>query len=146
MGHAINSAYVNQKAVLLIRMRTSHKSSSKMKPESARSTPVSTLETKPTESLKDHSNNLMPPSSPPSQATLVGYGDFMVSMGLGSPKKELALLFGTGSDITWTQCQPCVRSCYPQKDPSSTPLSLYLLLQHFLQHCRVFSARSLRCC
>ncbi|XP_039057140.1 aspartyl protease family protein At5g10770-like [Hibiscus syriacus] len=48
-------------------------------------------------------------------------GNYIVTIGLGTPKKDLSLIFDTGSDITWTQCKPCMRSCYKQKDPSFSP-------------------------
>ncbi|KAE8735202.1 hypothetical protein F3Y22_tig00000340pilonHSYRG00031 [Hibiscus syriacus] len=47
-------------------------------------------------------------------------GNYIVTIGLGTPKKDLSLIFDTGSDITWTQCKPCMRSCYKQKDPSNS--------------------------
>ncbi|KAM0963665.1 hypothetical protein ACFX2A_023122 [Malus domestica] len=40
---------------------------------------------------------------------------------LGSPKKMLSLIFDTGSDLTWTQCRPCAKSCYKQKEPIFNP-------------------------
>nr|GEW07736.1 aspartyl protease family protein At5g10770-like [Tanacetum cinerariifolium] len=41
--------------------------------------------------------------------------------GLGTPKKDLSLIFDTGSDLTWTQCQPCAGSCYSQQEPIFAP-------------------------
>ncbi|KAF8033149.1 hypothetical protein BT93_D1910 [Corymbia citriodora subsp. variegata] len=46
--------------------------------------------------------------------------EFVVTIGLGTPKVDLTLIFDTGSDITWTQCKPCL-GCYPQKDPLFEP-------------------------
>ncbi|KAJ8751672.1 hypothetical protein K2173_025834 [Erythroxylum novogranatense] len=51
----------------------------------------------------------------------IGSGNYVVTVGLGTPKKDLSLIFDTGSDITWTQCQPCVTSCYQQQDPIFDP-------------------------
>ncbi|KAK3420551.1 hypothetical protein EUGRSUZ_G01384 [Eucalyptus grandis] len=48
-------------------------------------------------------------------------GDYIVTIGLGTPKKDLTLLFDTGSSVTWTQCKPCVGSCYTQSDPIFNP-------------------------
>ncbi|KAK2978820.1 hypothetical protein RJ640_002437 [Escallonia rubra] len=48
-------------------------------------------------------------------------GDYFVSVGLGTPKNDLSLIFDTGSTLTWTQCQPCVTSCYQQQDPIFDP-------------------------
>ncbi|KAJ8775425.1 hypothetical protein K2173_023190 [Erythroxylum novogranatense] len=51
----------------------------------------------------------------------VGSGNYIVTVGLGTPKKDLSLILDTGSDLTWTQCEPCVRSCYQQQDPIFSP-------------------------
>ncbi|KAK6129744.1 hypothetical protein DH2020_036506 [Rehmannia glutinosa] len=51
----------------------------------------------------------------------LGSGNYIVSIGLGTPRKTLSLIFDTGSDLTWTQCQPCVKSCYQQEDPIFSP-------------------------
>ncbi|KAL3630036.1 hypothetical protein CASFOL_023020 [Castilleja foliolosa] len=48
-------------------------------------------------------------------------GNYIVSIGLGTPKNTLSLIFDTGSDLTWTQCQPCVVSCYQQQEPIFNP-------------------------
>ncbi|KAE8733259.1 hypothetical protein F3Y22_tig00001425pilonHSYRG00009 [Hibiscus syriacus] len=58
---------------------------------------------------------------PAKDGSLIGSGNYIVTVGLGTPKKDLSLIFDTGSDITWTQCQPCVRRCYKQKDPIFSP-------------------------
>ncbi|KAK1367638.1 Peptidase A1 domain-containing protein [Heracleum sosnowskyi] len=51
----------------------------------------------------------------------LGSGNYIVTVGLGSPKKDLSLVFDTGSDLTWTQCKPCARSCYVQAEPIFNP-------------------------
>ncbi|PWA84852.1 aspartic peptidase A1 family [Artemisia annua] len=33
----------------------------------------------------------------------------------------MSLIFDTGSDLTWTQCQPCAGSCYSQQEPIFAP-------------------------
>ncbi|XP_073153158.1 aspartyl protease family protein At5g10770-like [Henckelia pumila] len=48
-------------------------------------------------------------------------GNYVVMVSLGTPAKTLTLSFDTGSDLTWTQCQPCVQSCYKQVDPIFDP-------------------------
>ncbi|XVF89443.1 hypothetical protein PTKIN_Ptkin19aG0130700 [Pterospermum kingtungense] len=58
---------------------------------------------------------------PARSGQVVGSGNYIVTVGLGTPKKDLSLIFDTGSDITWTQCQPCVKSCYKQQDPIFAP-------------------------
>ncbi|XP_012452052.1 aspartyl protease family protein At5g10770 [Gossypium raimondii] len=67
---------------------------------------------------KDAAANL-----PAKDGSVVGSGNYIITMGLGTPKKNLRLIFDTGSDITWTQCQPCLRSCYKQQDPIFSPSS-----------------------
>ncbi|XP_048598374.1 aspartyl protease family protein At5g10770-like isoform X1 [Brassica napus] len=52
-----------------------------------------------------------------------GYGNYVVTVGIGTPKHDLSLFFDTGSDITWTQCQPCAGKCYSQKEPIFNPSS-----------------------
>ncbi|CAI0376581.1 unnamed protein product [Linum tenue] len=56
--------------------------------------------------------------------TIGAAGNFMVTVGIGTPPQTLSLVFDTGSDLTWTQCQPCARFCYEQRekifDPSSS--------------------------
>ncbi|XP_042039548.1 aspartyl protease family protein At5g10770-like [Salvia splendens] len=58
---------------------------------------------------------------PAQSAISLGNGNYLVSVGLGTPKKTLSLVFDTGSDLTWTQCQPCAGSCYKQQDPIFDP-------------------------
>ncbi|BAT88601.1 Aspartyl protease family protein [Vigna angularis] len=58
---------------------------------------------------------------PAKSGSLIGSGNYFVVVGLGTPKRDLSLIFDTGSDLTWTQCQPCARSCYEQQDPIFDP-------------------------
>ncbi|WCJ30443.1 Eukaryotic aspartyl protease family protein [Euphorbia peplus] len=58
---------------------------------------------------------------PAKDGSTVGSGNYIVNVGIGTPKKDLSLIFDTGSDLTWTQCQPCVKSCYQQKEPIFDP-------------------------
>ncbi|CAN6582803.1 unnamed protein product [Malus baccata var. baccata] len=58
---------------------------------------------------------------PAQSASVLGSGNYIVSVGLGSPQKQLSLVFDTGSSLTWTQCRPCSVSCYKQKDPIFDP-------------------------
>ncbi|KAK9069520.1 hypothetical protein SSX86_011424 [Deinandra increscens subsp. villosa] len=51
----------------------------------------------------------------------IGSGNYIVTIGLGTPAKQLSLVFDTGSDLTWTQCEPCARSCYTQQQPVFAP-------------------------
>ncbi|KAF5743377.1 Eukaryotic aspartyl protease family protein putative isoform 4 [Tripterygium wilfordii] len=58
---------------------------------------------------------------PAKSGSSLGSGNYLVTVGLGTPAKELSLIFDTGSDLTWTQCEPCVKSCYQQQDPTFDP-------------------------
>ena len=58
---------------------------------------------------------------PAKSGSTVGSGNYVVTVGLGTPKKDLTLIFDTGSDITWTQCKPCATSCYQQKEQIFDP-------------------------
>ncbi|GLU01203.1 hypothetical protein SLE2022_185240 [Rubroshorea leprosula] len=60
-------------------------------------------------------------SIPAKDGSILGSGNYIVTVGLGTPKKDLSLVFDTGSDLTWTQCQPCVGYCYQQKEPIFDP-------------------------
>ncbi|GFP98863.1 aspartic proteinase cdr1 [Phtheirospermum japonicum] len=41
---------------------------------------------------------------------------FTVELALGTPLVKRTFIFDTGSDLTWTQCKPCVR-CFKQNEP-----------------------------
>ncbi|WOG85745.1 hypothetical protein DCAR_0104938 [Daucus carota subsp. sativus] len=58
---------------------------------------------------------------PAKSGSSLGAGNYLVQVGLGTPKKDLSLIFDTGSDLTWTQCEPCARSCYDQAEPIFDP-------------------------
>ncbi|KAH7523926.1 hypothetical protein FEM48_Zijuj06G0063900 [Ziziphus jujuba var. spinosa] len=59
---------------------------------------------------------------PAKSGETIGSGNYIVTVGLGTPKRDLSLIFDTGSDITWTQCQPCNASkCYKQHEPLFDP-------------------------
>ncbi|XXG80261.1 hypothetical protein AAC387_Pa09g1175 [Persea americana] len=51
----------------------------------------------------------------------LGTGNFIVTVGFGTPKKDMSLIFDTGSDVTWIQCQPCAGTCYPQQEKIFDP-------------------------
>ncbi|CAH2073187.1 unnamed protein product [Thlaspi arvense] len=60
---------------------------------------------------------------PAKNGRTLGSGNYVVTVGIGTPKHDLSLVFDTGSDLTWTQCEPCRGSCYPQKEPIFNPSS-----------------------
>jgi hypothetical protein len=48
-------------------------------------------------------------------------GEFLMQASIGSPGSlNLNFIADTGSDLTWTQCQPC-QSCFPQPYPLYDP-------------------------
>ena len=46
---------------------------------------------------------------PSKSGSTIGTGNYVVTVGLGTPKRDLTFIFDTGSDLTWTQCEPCAR-------------------------------------
>ncbi|CAI9093887.1 OLC1v1029479C1 [Oldenlandia corymbosa var. corymbosa] len=70
-----------------------------------------------TSGILDHKSTTLPGKTGASLET----GNYVVTVGLGTPKKPYTLVFDTGSDLTWTQCQPCLASCYQQIDPIYNP-------------------------
>ncbi|KAF8022174.1 hypothetical protein BT93_G2351 [Corymbia citriodora subsp. variegata] len=47
-------------------------------------------------------------------------GGYYVKVWIGDPPLETFLLIDTGSDLLWTQCEPCI-NCYHQKPPIFVP-------------------------
>jgi len=47
--------------------------------------------------------------------------EFVVVVGFGTPAQPSALIFDTGSDVSWIQCQPCTGHCYKQQGPLFDP-------------------------
>ncbi|GJN28940.1 hypothetical protein PR202_gb17116 [Eleusine coracana subsp. coracana] len=72
-----------------------------------------------------------PPVAPPAQSPSVTIPDrpgtslntleFVVTLGFGTPARPSAVLFDTGSDLSWIQCLPCSGHCYNQHDPLFDP-------------------------
>ncbi|XP_019054401.1 PREDICTED: aspartyl protease family protein At5g10770-like [Nelumbo nucifera] len=48
----------------------------------------------------------------------LGTRDFIVSIGLGTPKQDVLVVMDTGSDLTWVRCQPCIDCSAPIFDNS----------------------------
>ncbi|KAI4975441.1 hypothetical protein ZWY2020_049048 [Hordeum vulgare] len=74
----------------------------------------------------------LPPAPAPAEGPSVtipdvpgtsGYNitEFIVVVGFGTPPQPSALLFDTGSDLSWVQCKPCTGHCYQQRDPLFDP-------------------------
>ncbi|KAJ0986985.1 hypothetical protein J5N97_005341 [Dioscorea zingiberensis] len=58
---------------------------------------------------------------PAHTGTSFSTSNYIVTVGLGTPKHSLTLVFDTGSDVTWVQCKPCSSSCYSQQEPVFEP-------------------------
>uniref|UniRef100_A0A7N0V476 Peptidase A1 domain-containing protein n=1 Tax=Kalanchoe fedtschenkoi TaxID=63787 RepID=A0A7N0V476_KALFE len=58
---------------------------------------------------------------PARDGSIVNSGNYIVTLGLGTPKTDVSLIFDTGSDLTWTQCRPCARFCHKQVGPIFDP-------------------------
>jgi Xylanase inhibitor N-terminal/Xylanase inhibitor C-terminal len=59
-------------------------------------------------------------SLPAQSGISYGTGNYVVKIGMGTPKKDFSVVFDTGSDLSWIQCKPC-KSCYNQTDPLFDP-------------------------
>ncbi|KAH7843642.1 hypothetical protein Vadar_019080 [Vaccinium darrowii] len=64
-------------------------------------------------------------------------GEYLMNLSIGTPPLKTTLLADTGSDLTWTQCRPCVK-CFKQNftifDPKKS--STYKELPCISQPCR----------
>ncbi|KAH6833848.1 hypothetical protein C2S53_019412 [Perilla frutescens var. hirtella] len=47
-------------------------------------------------------------------------GDFLMDLSIGTPPLSFSAIVDTGSDLTWTQCQPC-QDCFEQPTPIFDP-------------------------
>jgi hypothetical protein len=54
------------------------------------------------------------------KGTSLGTNNYITSLGLGTPARNLYVEIDTGSDLSWVQCKPC-RDCYQQQDPLFDP-------------------------
>nr|ACN85295.1 aspartic proteinase nepenthesin-1 precursor [Oryza coarctata] len=61
------------------------------------------------------------PSLPASSGSALGTGNYVVTIGLGTPAGRYTVVFDTGSDTTWVQCEPCVVVCYKQQEKLFDP-------------------------
>ncbi|PRQ56960.1 putative nepenthesin [Rosa chinensis] len=55
------------------------------------------------------------------ESTLISNrGDYLMELSIGTPPFSITAIADTGSDLIWTQCEPCV-NCYTQTDPIFDP-------------------------
>ncbi|PUZ71227.1 hypothetical protein GQ55_2G297700 [Panicum hallii var. hallii] len=73
----------------------------------------------------------------------LGTSNYFISVGLGTPARDLAVEFDTGSDQSWVQCKPC-GDCYEQHDPLFDPegSSTYSAVSCGARECREFGSRN----
>ncbi|PKU71428.1 Protein ASPARTIC PROTEASE IN GUARD CELL 2 [Dendrobium catenatum] len=66
----------------------------------------------------------------------LGVFNYIVNIGLGIPTKFFTLMIDTSSDLTWTQCVPCI-NCYNQKNPFYDPTqsSTFTTIECFSNYC-----------
>ncbi|KAF8022170.1 hypothetical protein BT93_G2347 [Corymbia citriodora subsp. variegata] len=64
-------------------------------------------------------------------------GEYYMKVWIGSPPIEKLAIADTGSDLSWTQCEPCVE-CYSQKQPIFNPRnsSTYKTVQCLTRLCQ----------
>ena len=68
-----------------------------------------------------HSTYTSASSLPATSGRALDTGNYVVTVGLGTPASPYTVVFDTGSDTTWVQCRPCVVSCYKQTQPLFDP-------------------------
>ncbi|KAG8063600.1 hypothetical protein GUJ93_ZPchr0003g17187 [Zizania palustris] len=58
------------------------------------------------------------PVNPGAYGSIFPYTEYLVHLSVGTPPQEVQLTLDTGSDLVWTQCQPCPASdCFHQTLP-----------------------------
>ncbi|KAM3258270.1 hypothetical protein ACQJBY_050176 [Aegilops geniculata] len=80
---------------------------------------------------------------PAQRGISLGTGNYVVSVGLGTPARDMTVMFDTGSDLSWVQCTPC-SDCYDQKDPLFDPArsSTYSAVPCAAPECQGLDSRS----
>ncbi|KAH9725405.1 Aspartic proteinase CDR1 [Citrus sinensis] len=73
--------------------------------------------------LSHFNKNSSVSSSKVSQADIIpNVGEYLIRISIGTPPVEILAVADTGSDLIWTQCQPCPPSqCYKQDNPLFDP-------------------------
>jgi hypothetical protein len=69
--------------------------------------------------------------------------NYITTVGLGTPPRNLSVEIDTGSDLSWVQCKPCAR-CYEQQDPLYDPArsSTHSAVPCGSRECQELDARS----
>jgi hypothetical protein len=73
----------------------------------------------------------------------LGTSNYFISVRLGTPARDLAVEFDTGSSQSWVQCKPCA-GCYRQHDPLFDPAksSTYSAVTCGARECRAFGSQN----
>ncbi|KAL9442828.1 hypothetical protein AB3S75_016232 [Citrus x aurantiifolia] len=56
----------------------------------------------------------------PAKINNTAVDEYYIVVAIGEPKQYISLLLDIGSDLTWTQCKPCIH-CSQQRDPFFDP-------------------------
>ena len=70
----------------------------------------------------------------------IGDDNYVVTVGFGTPKRDLTLMFDTGSPTTWIQCKPC--DCYEQEEPIFDPSQSSTFSNSSLQYTQKYHDKS----
>ncbi|XP_078443784.1 aspartyl protease family protein At5g10770-like [Wolffia australiana] len=75
---------------------------------------------------------------PTRSGAYIGTGNYVVTVGFGTPIRSQTVIFDTGSDVNWIKCKPCKTRCYRQADPLFNPAlsSTYRLIGCASPACR----------
>ncbi|WZZ91618.1 hypothetical protein YC2023_120197 [Brassica napus] len=84
---------------------------------------VNTIHSKLSKKLPDLIRQSTSTDLPAEDGSAYGSANYVVTVGIGTPEHDQSLMFDTGSDLTWIQCEPCVVSCYYQEEPIFNPSS-----------------------
>ncbi|CAL9229872.1 unnamed protein product [Arabidopsis halleri] len=84
---------------------------------------VESIHSKLSKNIADEVSKAKSTELPAKSGITIGSANYFVTIGIGTPKQDISLIFDTGSDLTWTQCEPCLGSCYSQKEPKFNPSS-----------------------
>ncbi|KAF3680799.1 Aspartic proteinase CDR1 [Capsicum annuum] len=70
-------------------------------------------------------------------------GEYLMKLSIGTPPVEIVAIADTGSDLTWTQCQPCI-NCFQQSYPlfDSKKSSTYKTIGCDAQECTSIGSSS----
>nr|BAU03861.1 nepenthesin II [Nepenthes khasiana] len=65
-------------------------------------------------------NAMLQSSSGIETPVYAGDGEYLMNVAIGTPTTPFSAIMDTGSDLIWTQCEPCTQ-CFPQPTPIFNP-------------------------